>query len=61
MNKEGYNLGKVKQILETGANDVLVLQAPADDAHNIKERLVPFIPEQFILEVDVAAKKILVD
>lgn len=60
-NKDNYKLGKVKQILETGSNDVLVLKAPIDDKYDLKERLIPFIPDQFILNVDVNKKEIFVD
>lgn len=53
-------LGKVQKLLETGANDVLVVrscQGSIDD----RERLVPYIPEQYILMIDVEAGHILVD
>ena len=54
VNQEGITLGKVKNLLETGANDVLVL---ADDG---KERLLPFV-NQVVLAVDLAAGRISVD
>ncbi|MCP9758122.1 ribosome maturation factor RimM [Aquitalea sp. S1-19] len=54
VNQEGVLLGKVKNLLETGANDVLVL---ADDG---KERLLPFV-DQVVLNVDLAAGRISVD
>jgi 16S rRNA processing protein RimM len=53
-------LGIVSKILETGANDVLVV---ASDAGSIdqRERLLPYVPEQFVLSVDLVAGEILVD
>jgi len=47
VNGEGRELGSIAQILQTGANDVLVVQGE-------RERLVPFIAD-VIREVDTAA------
>lgn len=57
---ETRDLGRVKELMETGANDVLVV---ASDAHSVDERnrLVPYIPEQFVLDVDTQAGVIKVD
>jgi 16S rRNA processing protein RimM len=52
-NTEQQAFGKVSELLETGANDVLVVQGE-------RERLIPFVP-QVILEVDLAAGTIRVD
>ncbi len=51
--REGVELGEVDHLLETGANDVLVLKGE-------RERLLPFIP-QVVLEVDRAARRMIVD
>lgn len=61
VNTKGYNMGSVDQILETGSNDVLMVKANAKDAFGKGERLIPFVTGQFILEVDLQAKQILVD
>lgn len=53
-------LGKVVQILETGANDVLVVKGDADSLDQ-KERLIPYVPGQYVLNVDVSAGCIAVD
>jgi len=53
VNAAGEDLGAVDRVLETGANDVLVVQGD-------RERLIPFI-EQVVLEVDLAANVIRVD
>jgi len=52
--REGVALGAVDHMMETGANDVLVIQGE-------RERLVPFIMEQFVLAVDLAERRITVD
>lgn len=53
-------LGCVARMLETGANDVLVIQA---DEHSLddRERLVPYIPGQYVLDVDLEAGTVFVD
>lgn len=43
---EGELLGTVDHLLETGANDVLVLKGD-------RERLIPFVMEDIILDVDL--------
>lgn len=61
VNKQGYNLGVVCDILETGANDVLVIKANANDAFGKKERLIPYLFEQVIDSIDGDQKQINVD
>lgn len=53
-------LGEVKSLMETGANDVLVV-APCEGSLDAKERLVPYVPGQFVVEVSLERKQILVD
>lgn len=53
-NKVGTELGKVAYLMATGANDVLVVDGPV-------ERLIPFVPDTVILDVDLAAGVIRVD
>ena len=53
-NREGAALGRVKAMMETGANDVLVLQGE-------RERLVPFVVGEVIDEVDLDAGRIVAD
>lgn len=53
INEQDVKLGNVKCLLETGANDVLVL--------NPGNRLLPYIWEQVIKSVDVKEKMIRVD
>ena len=47
------DLGKVIELIETGANDVLVVSGE-------KERLIPYIP-QVIVKIDLTDKRIVVD
>jgi len=58
---QNYDLGTVTELMETGSNDVLVVRANLKDAFGAKERLVPFIEEQVIKKVDLAARIIEVD
>lgn len=50
----GVLLGKVSYLVETGANDVLVVEGD-------KERLIPYIPEQVIRNIDLDGQQMLVD
>ena len=54
MTKEGVSLGEVKDMIVTGAHDVLRVQGKS-------EELIPFVIDQFILSVDIKAKQIVVD
>ena len=73
LNQAGYEFGLVVDILETGANDVLVIhskelkEVPSKDKSNTKakakpvEFLIPYISESVILKVDLEAGLIEVD
>lgn len=50
----GEELGEVRDMMETGANDVLVVQGE-------RERLIPFLPDEVIRAVDLDARRIEVD
>ena len=52
---EGVKLGKVDHLMETGANDVLVV---IDDKI---ERLIPFLQPQTVLKIDLSARSMVVD
>ncbi len=55
-------LGKVVRLLETGANDVLVVKGdPAAGDIDAKERLIPYVPEQFVLSIDLEQNVMTVD
>jgi 16S rRNA processing protein RimM len=73
-NTEGVEIGTVSSILETGANDVLVIKredvaktdqhdarvVEADSSTRGAEVLIPYVGE-IVLEVDLAMSKMLVD
>lgn len=50
----GQNLGRIRAILETGANDVLIVDGE-------RERMIPFIRDQVIRKVDLKARRMVVD
>jgi 16S rRNA processing protein RimM len=58
VNREGVVLGEVRDLMATGAQTVLVLQA--EEAGNKVERLIPFV-SAFVDQVDTAARRITVD
>ena len=53
-------LGKVDHLLETGANDVLVVKGDGQSIDQ-RERLIPYLPGSVVREVDLAARTIEVD
>lgn len=54
VHRDGTALGRVAYVMETGANDVLVLEGD-------KERLVPFVVGETVLDVDLDKRVISVD
>lgn len=61
VNLEGYTMGTVTEMMETGSNDVLVVKANTKDAFGKQERLIPFLYEQVVKRVDLTTKTIKVD
>lgn len=51
----GVNLGQIDHLLETGANDVLVV------VDGDIERLIPFLQQQTVLSIDLEAGLMIVD
>lgn len=54
-NQQGEDLGVIDHLLETGANDVLVV------IKGDQERLIPFLIGQTVQQVDLPAGKMVVD
>ena len=52
---QGIDIGKVDSLIETGANDVLVIK---DDE---QERLIPFLLEDVVKKIDLVNKRMVVD
>jgi 16S rRNA processing protein RimM len=53
-NIAGVDFGVISDLLETGANDVMIV-------HGDKERCIPFLQGQTIINIDLNAGKMLVD
>ena len=51
---DGVALGHIESMMETGANDVIVVAGE-------RERLIPFVQGDVVVEVDIAAKRVRVD
>ena len=54
-NNEGVLLGVIESLLETGANDVIIVQDTE------RQHAIPFIQPQVILEIDLVTRKMRVD
>lgn len=57
-NQDGISLGQVKELIETGANDVLVINGAGDDKTRI---LIPLVMGVYVKQVDLIAKTLHVD
>jgi 16S rRNA processing protein RimM len=53
-------LGSITDMMETGANDVMVVR-PIDGSIDDRERLIPYIPDLYVVGVDLNAGEIRVD
>jgi len=54
VHRDGTELGTIKDMLETGANDVMVVEGE-------QERLIPFIKGRIVINVDLHEKQVDVD
>jgi len=54
-NEAGERLGEVKKLIETGANDVLVVAATKDSIDD-QERLIPYVEDEIVKQVDIEGK-----
>lgn len=53
-------LGAIDHLLSTGANDVMVVR-PIEGSIDRRERLIPWMLDRYVLEVDRARGRVLVD
>jgi 16S rRNA processing protein RimM len=53
-------LGRVREMMETGANDVVVV-APCEGSLDQRERLLPWLPDRVVRQVDLESGRLLVD
>jgi 16S rRNA processing protein RimM len=51
---DGRELGTLENMLATGANDVMVVRGE-------RERLIPFVPGQYVKQVDLDGRRVIVD
>lgn len=54
-NTEGVVLGFIEGLLETGANDVIIVQG------NERQHAIPFIQPKVVLKIDLIVRKMWVD
>ena len=54
VDRDGAELGKVRYLIETGANDVMVVKGE-------QERLIPFVSGDTVVDVDLVNGVIIVD
>jgi 16S rRNA processing protein RimM len=59
-NAGGILFGCVSDLMETGANDVIIVD-PVPGSTDQRQRLIPWLPDHVVLSVDIQAGKILVD
>lgn len=55
VNREGAVLGRVDHLIDNGQQDVLVIRG------GDRERLIPFVQDHYVLEVDLEGDRIVVD
>jgi len=60
LSDQGVCLGKVGRVFETGSNDVLVI-VPDERSIDNRQRLVPYLPGDVVLEVNLEQGRIIVD
>ena len=67
LDEAGESLGVVREMIETGANDVMVVRtgigpSPAQDRPPARERerIIPFLAGDVVREVDLDAGRVLV-
>ena len=60
VDEHDIELGEIASLMETGANDVLVVQPTATSVDE-QERLVPYLLDQFVLNIDLTGKRMDVD
>ncbi len=51
---DGTPLGRIEGLIETGANDVMVVRGD-------RERLIPWVLDRYVIEVDLEAGRVRVD
>ena len=57
----GLLVGTVDHLIETGANDVLVVMSESEDKSESEEILIPYLLDKVVKSVDIKNKMMLVD
>ena len=60
LNNQGVVFGQVDHLLQTGANDVLVVH-PTEDSIDDQERLIPYVEDKVIQKVEISVGEIVID
>ena len=58
VHRDGTELGRIEDMLETGTHDVMVVRSEQDGE---KERLIPFVNGEIVIKVDLENKRVDVD
>lgn len=63
LNQQGIELGQVTRLMETAANDVLVIKSAQqkNESKADSDILIPFVQDHYVTEVDLEAGSIIVD
>jgi len=59
-NLSGVVFGEIDHLLETGANDVIVIKATSDSVDEA-QRLIPYVEKKTVVSVDLDAGEMIVD
>jgi 16S rRNA processing protein RimM len=60
VNVAGQLLGRIDSLMETGANDVMIVK-PCEGGLDRHQRLIPWLPDQVVLKVSIENNTVLVD
>jgi 16S rRNA processing protein RimM len=58
VHSDGTGLGTIRDMLETGAHDVMVVKSEQDGE---QERLIPFVKDEVVISVDMQKKQVNVE
>lgn len=61
INIEGYNIGKVINLIDNGIHEILVIKNKTNHIFSDKDVLIPFVNTKIIKKIDLIKKIIIVD
>lgn len=53
LDEQGWSFGRIKELMETGANDVMIVEGD-------RQRLIPFVRDEVVRQIDLAQKIMIV-